>query len=368
MIRYLAGPEKKKACPLWEQAFPEDVPEFLDYYNRNVLPGNRVLVYEEAGAVRGMIHRNPYQIQAGSRIWNSEYIVGVATDAAFRRQGIMASLLTRCLADAGSEQMPLVFLMPVSETIYRPFGFATVYAQPQWEMTEADYRRFLASLPGIQWEPLAPSSAAEAAACANGVLARRYDCFVRQNPAHLVQLQEELALDHGCTVIGRSVSNRRIQLMFSQIREGRHILLADLICVPEPSSSMPLTEKLLASFRRKDSPLIMIRPADIKVFLEMFQSESDGAFTLALQVTDPAFPAFAQTWKWQFHDGISCAAPAGEETAPVRLSIPALTRWLFGAESLSRLIRSGEISASPQQTELMEQVAVFHGFRANDTV
>ena len=108
------------------------------------------------------------------------------------------------------------------------------------------------------------------------------------------------------------------RLMFSQIREGRHILLADLICVPEPSSSMPLTEKLLASFRRKDTPLIMIRPADIKVFLEMFQSESD---TLD-RVLDPAFPAFAQTWKWQFHDGISCAAPAGEETAPVRFIHP----------------------------------------------
>ena len=136
MIRYLAPFEKEQARPLWEQAFPEDDQIFLDYYAKTTLPGNRLLAEEENGQVIGMVHRNPYQVQSGNRIWNSEYIVGVATDRSRRHQGIMRRLLTRALTDAASEGLPFVYLMPASESIYRPFGFAAVHAQPAWKLTE----------------------------------------------------------------------------------------------------------------------------------------------------------------------------------------------------------------------------------------
>ncbi len=423
MIRYLAPFEKEQARPLWEQAFPEDDQIFLDYYAKTTLPGNRLLAEEENGQVIGMVHRNPYQVQSGNRIWNSEYIVGVATDRSRRHQGIMRRLLTRALTDAAREGLPFVYLMPASESIYRPFGFAAVHAQPAWKLTEKAYRRFLHSLSPLRLEPLRPddgAQAAEAAAWANRSLAGRYGCFVRQTPGHLAQIQEELAMDAGATVIARSPADGKIRLMFSQIREqdgtAAYVRISGLIepsvfpapavgaaAAPEippadreshsPASAVS-AEYLLRPFRLKTTPLIMARPADLGAFLEMFSAHVPASFSLQLLVTDPVCPNSPGRWLWQFHRGkarawkhgatgaVNQAGEAGQpnpkpifavtetdcSASPVTVSADALTLWLFQAAPLAFLIQKGAIRCTPCQAELMEQIAPFHGFWADDTV
>ena len=62
MIRYLETEEKWKMPDLWREAFPEDSTEFCDYYFKEKMKDNRVLVREENGEIVSMVHRNPYRI------------------------------------------------------------------------------------------------------------------------------------------------------------------------------------------------------------------------------------------------------------------------------------------------------------------
>ena len=47
MMRYLSQEEKKNTISLWTEAFPEDSDSFLEYYYREKIKDNRILVAEE---------------------------------------------------------------------------------------------------------------------------------------------------------------------------------------------------------------------------------------------------------------------------------------------------------------------------------
>ena len=111
---------------LWEKVFTEDTHKFLDYYDEHVADHNRIYGQEEQGEMVAMLHRNPYRVQVGSKQTHVSYIVAVATKESCRHQGRMRRLLHTALQDARREGEPFVFLMPASESIYKPFGFRTV--------------------------------------------------------------------------------------------------------------------------------------------------------------------------------------------------------------------------------------------------
>ena len=59
------------------------------------------------------------------------YIVGVATNKKYRRQGIMKSLLCRAMQDMREEKLPFAYLMPAKVEYYSPFGFYPVTAKQE---------------------------------------------------------------------------------------------------------------------------------------------------------------------------------------------------------------------------------------------
>lgn len=118
--------EKQKTRPLYEQAFA-DPAAFVDYYYREKCRDNIMVVrYGEAGEVLSMLHLNPYTVRVLGQNVPSYYVVAVATDRAHRRKGLMAEVLRRAFAFLEEEKVPFVFLLPVDEAIYTPFGFSTV--------------------------------------------------------------------------------------------------------------------------------------------------------------------------------------------------------------------------------------------------
>ena len=46
MIRYLEQEEKGRTREIWEEAFPDDSKSFVDYYYKEKMKDNRVLVFE----------------------------------------------------------------------------------------------------------------------------------------------------------------------------------------------------------------------------------------------------------------------------------------------------------------------------------
>lgn len=138
-VRKLEKKEHIRSRKLWENIFTEDSPEFLDYYYRVKTSENEIYVIEDAGKIVSMIHLNPFQMRMGDKVYKTHYIVAVATDETYRRQGLMAKLLNHVLQVMTDRGEPFTFLMPAKESIYTPFGFRFVYEQKYGKLTGMPY-------------------------------------------------------------------------------------------------------------------------------------------------------------------------------------------------------------------------------------
>jgi len=99
MIRYLEQEEKERTRDLWEEAFSEDSSSFVDYYYKEKMKDNRVLVFEREGQIVSMLHRNPYRIWLRGAECSCDYLVGISTAVAERGKGRMRSLILSVLRD-----------------------------------------------------------------------------------------------------------------------------------------------------------------------------------------------------------------------------------------------------------------------------
>lgn len=133
--RKLEKQEHIKTRKLWEEIFKEDTVEFLDYYYSVKTLENEIYVIEEDNKIVSMLHLNPYQMRIGNEIYQTHYIVAVATDENYRKRGYMAKLLNYTMQIMQDRGEPFTFLMPAAEAIYKPFGFEFVYEQKQGTIT-----------------------------------------------------------------------------------------------------------------------------------------------------------------------------------------------------------------------------------------
>ena len=88
-IRKLESAEHGKTRFLWEKIFKEDSQTFVDYYYFIRTKENVIYVVEEDGAIRSMLQKNPYRMKLEDSVFDSEYIVGVATEKEYRSRGYM---------------------------------------------------------------------------------------------------------------------------------------------------------------------------------------------------------------------------------------------------------------------------------------
>lgn len=130
-VRKLEQNEHGRTRKLWEKVFTEDTQEFLDYYYSEKVKDNEIYVIEDNGDIVSMVHLNPYRMRIDNEIQNTHYIVAVATDENYRRKGLMATLLHYVMDVMQRRGEPFTFLMPASESIYKPFGFTFIYTQNQ---------------------------------------------------------------------------------------------------------------------------------------------------------------------------------------------------------------------------------------------
>ena len=77
-IRRLEKEEHQMVRSLYEEVFSEDSTSFVDYYFTEKTKDNEIYVLEEDGAVRSMLHLNPYQIMVNGIEKTAHYIVAVA--------------------------------------------------------------------------------------------------------------------------------------------------------------------------------------------------------------------------------------------------------------------------------------------------
>lgn len=133
-IIYQTIKDKQPVYDMYQKIF-EDPEPFAQYYFEEVYATNQVVLAQEDNKILGMIHLNPYRIRAGENIYTLNYIVAVAVWKEYRRRGIMAAMLNKCLNDMHKQEQPFTYLMPANKAYYEPFQFRFVM---DWEETMID--------------------------------------------------------------------------------------------------------------------------------------------------------------------------------------------------------------------------------------
>ncbi|MGN0395149.1 MAG: GNAT family N-acetyltransferase [Coprococcus sp.] len=107
---------------LWKEAF-DDSESYMDFYYQYVYPDNVVFGAYDKNKLVSMIHLNPYSVMFEGREMTLHYIVGVATDEEYRKQGVMKTLMLKCCEYLKSLGEPFTYLMPENEIYYAGMGF-----------------------------------------------------------------------------------------------------------------------------------------------------------------------------------------------------------------------------------------------------
>lgn len=215
IFRKLLPSEHILTRALYEECFPDDAQEFVDYYYRYRASKNRIwaAIEEESGKVVSMLHANPVQIicvssaDSEKRMITIPYLVAIGTAKNRRRQGLMRRLMEMVLAEFHEERIPFVFLMPASECYYTPFGFQRAFAW-QWEedavctakelgmirqILDGERNRFV-SLPASE---LSDGQLEALSQQVNQRLSERFGMYVRRSVSYYRDLQEQQKASEG---------------------------------------------------------------------------------------------------------------------------------------------------------------------------
>lgn len=208
-IRRLEKEEHQVVRSLYEEVFSEDSTSFVDYYFTEKTKDNEIYVLEEDGAVRSMLHLNPYQIMVNGIEKTAHYIVAVATQENWRKRGYMKALIRKALKDMYRNGENFTFLMPAAEAIYLPHDFRTVYEQE---------KRYFHG----EGEPLKIEEAGELAKLAESYLSAHYQVYAKRDAAYYERLVKEYASDGGrLMVIKKRWKNCRLSDRCAGFRAGR---------------------------------------------------------------------------------------------------------------------------------------------------
>lgn len=323
---YLPQEEKKETIPLWKACFPEDTDRYLDYYYQEKTKDNRILAKKEDGKIISMLHRNPYKVHVGEKLWDVDYIVAVATKESRRGKGYMREVLTKALRDMNLEGRPFTFLMPAAEAIYRPFDFRFIWKKPLLSLKKEA---------GEEIEIIPVSESEEdckrAAEFMEKWLAEHSQVYTCRDEAYVRRIRKELGSEDG-------------ELYFLRGNQGEDLGLQGLTGKEKKDQAF-LYAKEGCYEEREGKTGIMARITALRVFLTAFSLKISGNLILDLEVEDKLIPENEGRYLWILDEQGSSLEifqdqqelQAAQRTWTLKADITEIASWLFGYENLKDL-------------------------------
>lgn len=393
IIRYAQPGDRDELYRLWQACF-HDTDAFTDYYFDYYFRENQVLMLEDDGQLKAMLHLNPYRLMAAGTPMDSRYIVGVATDAGYRHRGAMTALLEKVFQDVYEEGMPFVYLMPADEAIYRPFQFAYIYDQQvesfYWEedntadvVAAASYEE-----DGMSCCPVV--SMEERARLAEGVnqyVQKHYNICTLRDAHYYERLQLENRADGGDLLLMKA-GGRTVGYLSYAREEAAEIREAG--CLPEwhqravqwmqrffadiKCELLPLTpegflrgsysgDMDVKSFRR---PIIMGRIIHLQSWVQLIGSGLQD-FTLCMDIKDDWIESNQGTWLWQSVNGQSVLIRSDQQP-DIGLTIDGCMQWLTGYHSLDELEMAKKIIIKTDCRDVLDKIQVQGRILINEIV
>ncbi|MEJ8554296.1 GNAT family N-acetyltransferase [Tepidibacter sp. Z1-5] len=132
-IRFAYNEDLQEIKNMWEYCFG-DTEMFMDYYFDNKYKCENTLVVEDNRRIISSLQLNQYKIKINNNIYDTSYVVGVATLPEARGGGAMKDLISTTLNQLYNKKQVVSILMPIDYRLYRKFGYEHCYDQINYEI------------------------------------------------------------------------------------------------------------------------------------------------------------------------------------------------------------------------------------------
>lgn len=273
-VLYDEKSNKGAVYSLWQQAFRDPEP-FADYYFQWVYPQNQVLLIKQGDEIRSMLHLNPYRFR-----WNPggekpiflelHYIVGVATAAAYRRQGMMAACMRKALEDLEAREEPFTYLMPANTEYYTPFQFVSLTKERRW-VRQAE-----------GWIPKEKNSGTPRNGFPMSSPEERFSISPERSPDYFRRLRAEVQCEHGDLLEWEDDGIYCAYVMEQQ--KGRQRAILQQVMTASGNTEQVLNQRICPELYRRygeidmeyiESQPMMLRILKLSRFLELLPYEKE---------------------------------------------------------------------------------------------
>lgn len=328
---------------LWRTCFG-DPPEYESFYFKHVYQNNLVYRMDD----RGMLHLNPYTCSLRGESRMLYYIVGVATDARYRRTGVMRSILKHALEKLYADKHPFTWLMPADVRYYEPFDFVSVSKGMKTEfsvedrtfsgMDFLDYNEFRQQCPQEQqreiWKTI------------DRMLAQQSDLYTIHDAEYFELLYHEKNCQNGNVVF--CFEEKQLKGFFAYAMDGTKLRVEQYLFRREESGKndrraedwiseycRKCGKDFCKSFVRHQFPY-MIRIVHVEEFLNLFADyftefaeAGKGLFvTDTVLAKNTGIYTFTQS---KGHISIKRQEREADDTGLVRFSVSGLADYVFTA-------------------------------------
>ena len=247
---------------LWHRAFG-DTKQYMDYYFAQKAPASRLYTDYEGVELASMMFFTPYEICFRGKLMTAEYIVGVATEEKYRRQGRMAHLMKQAIEMEHERGIDWVFLCPENPAVYDSLGFIPTY----WRETtyyEADEEWDVREFQVMNWGRLEQKEKENVCFFVEAMLRNEeFDIYMHHSLPYMEAVNKELkALEGETYVVKRKGS---IVATVNVIREENQHQITELVCSRQFGK-----EVLEAIVRRLDTPYVVV---DDSYFLDELEGK-----------------------------------------------------------------------------------------------
>lgn len=321
---------KTEIYQMYQDIF-RDPEAFAQYYFEEVYSKNQVLIAEKKDNIKGMIHLNPYRIKVGKEEFVLNYIVAVAVKKECRRQGIMASMLKKCLNDMAEQGQPFTYLMPANRAYYEPFDFVFVM---DWKESKITGK---VTEPQGEMIPVKKEEYKEAACYLKNFM-NDYGSYTIPDEEYLERIDLESRSSGGRLMAWRQ--NGKMKGIFAETCEDDSIYLK-LAFSEEPEQMLCQIQRYYCDkcieitggnlLKGKLTPKIMARITSLKKWETILQGKKE--FCFRINVEDALIPENQGTFQFEYKKQKMRITKVPEKKGVPQILIGDLAQVFFGYEA-----------------------------------
>lgn len=143
--------QKEELMNLWRYCF-SDSNEFVQWYFQEYYRQEHTYILQEPqqGTIAAAMQANPYTLCVRGQKIPAAYLVGVCSHPAYRGEGYFRRLFPATLAQLAENGVPLTFLLPVNNLLYRPYDFSYTHYRQDYQLDMSEIGDFLRKNPTVR--------------------------------------------------------------------------------------------------------------------------------------------------------------------------------------------------------------------------